>query len=122
MNINITEAAQAKIREFASANKEEPVVRIYVQRATCYEARFGIVIDSYRAGDEVTQRGEIKVLTDSDYIPNYTNGINIDYAVKPKEGFIITSALPITKGSKGRGSGGCSGGCSGCSGTKHQRA
>lgn len=119
MDINITEAAQLKIKEFAAANNEDPVVRIYVQKATCYEARFGIVIDSFRQGDEITQKGGIKVLTDSEYIPKYSNGIKIDYTVNPKEGFIISSALPLdNRISTGCGSGGCGNSCGGCSKNK----
>lgn len=119
MDINITEAAQLKIKEFAAANNEDPVVRIYVQKATCYEARFGIVIDSFRQGDEITQKGDIKILTDSEYVPKYSNGINIDYTVNPKEGFIISSAVPLkNKISTGCSSGGCGNSCGGCSKNK----
>lgn len=116
MDINITELAKVKIKEFAEANNEEPVVRIYVERATCSDVRFGIAIDDFRPGDKVTQKGEIKVLTDSEYVPKYSNGINIDYTVKPKEGFIITSAVPLKKSRTNEHScGGCGGNCGGCS-------
>lgn len=119
MLINITELAQTKIKEFAAANNEEPVVRIYVEKATCSDARFGIAIDNFRPGDEITQMGDIKVLTDKEYIPLYSNGINIDYAVNPKEGFIIASASPVKKtSSTGCGAGGCKKGCGGCSRNK----
>lgn len=117
MYINITELAQSKISEFAAANNEKPVVRIYVERATCLDARFGIAIDSFRTGDEITQTGDIKVLTDSQYIPRYSNGINIDYVVKPKEGFVISSAFPVRKNSTGC-LGGCGSSCPGCSKNK----
>lgn len=116
MDINISETAQFKIKEFAAANNEEPVVRIYVERATCHDARFGIAIDSFRTGDEITQRGDIKVITDSEYVPKYSNGINIDYSVKPKEGFIISSMAPVNRSiTQGCGTEGCSNGCGGCS-------
>lgn len=119
MNINITETAKVKIKEFAAANNEEPVVRIYVQKATCSEARFGIAIDDFRQGDEITQKGDIKILTDSEYVPRYSNGINIDYAVKPKEGFIISSVVPVKRSIReGCNSGGCGHGCGGCSKNK----
>lgn len=119
MNINITDSAQVKIREFAAANNEEPVVRIFVQKATCYEARFGIVIDSFKQGDEITQKGDIIILTDSEYVPRYSNGINIDYSVNPKEGFIISSALPIKRNfNTVSHSKKCGGNCGGCSKAK----
>ncbi len=116
MEINITDIAQTKIKEFAAANNEEPVVRIYVEKASPKGARFGIAIDSFRSGDEITQKGDIKVLTDSEYIPIYSDGINIDYTVKPKDGFIISSCRPVKSDkSEGCGSGGCGSGCGGCS-------
>lgn len=119
MLISISKLAQVKIKEYAAANNEEPVVRIYVERANCHEARFGIAFDNFKPGDEMTQMDDIKILTDSEYIPLYSNGIDIDYAVKPKEGFIITSAFPVKKSSKGCSSGECSGGCRGCGSHKH---
>lgn len=116
MEINITDIAQTKIKEFATANNEEPVVRIYVEKASPKGARFGIVIDNFRPGDEITQKGDIKVLTDSEYIPIYSDGINIDYTVEPKEGFIISSCYPVKSGkSESCSSGGCGNGCAGCS-------
>lgn len=115
MLISISKLAQVKIKEFATANNKEPVVRIYVERANCHDARFGIAFDSFKPGDETTQMDDIRILTDSEYVPLYSNGIDIDYAVKPKEGFIISSAFPVKKSSKG----GCDRGCGGCSGHKH---
>lgn len=119
MLISISKLAQVKIREFAEANRKEPVVRIYVDRATCHDARFGIAFDDFKPGDEITQMDDIKILTDREFVPQYSNGIDIDYAVKPKEGFIITSAFPVQKSSPGCGSGGCGQGCGGCSGHRH---
>jgi HesB-like selenoprotein len=115
MEINITDIAQTKIKEFAAANNEEPVVRIYVEKAACSGARFGIAIDNFRSGDEITQKGDIKVLTDNEYIPIYSDGISIDYIVEPKEGFIISSCGPV-KSDKGEScsSGGCGSGCGEC--------
>lgn len=112
MEINITEMAQVKIREFAAANNEEPAIRIYVEKAACSGARFGIAIDNFRTGDEITQKGDIKIFTDSEYVPKYSDGINIDYTVKPKEGFIISSCRPINKVNGDSCSSGVCGGCS----------
>jgi Fe-S cluster assembly iron-binding protein IscA len=117
MEINITEMAQVKIREFAAANNEEPVIRIYVEKAACSGARFGIAIDNFRTGDEITQKGDIKIFTDSEYVPIYSDGINIDYTVKPKEGFIISSCRPVKKANDESCS---SGGCGGCSKLKNK--
>lgn len=116
MEINITEAAKAKIREFAKANNEKPVVRIYIEKANCFEARFGIAIDTYKEGDEITQSGDIKILTDREYIPKYSKGINIDYTTNPKEGFMISSSYPVIREPRACCSfGGCRNRCTGCS-------
>jgi hypothetical protein len=62
--------------------------------------------------------GRINVLTDTQYVPQYANGLNIDYTMAngdvissgddKAEGFLITSLKPVKSGC-----GGC-GGCSGC--------
>lgn len=114
MNIKISEAARQKIAQSAQSFKTEPVARIYVEKAACSGARFGIAFDSQREGDILTKLGEISILTDTKYIPVYSNGIDIDYTEYPKEGFIIKSIEPVKTDCSGCG--GCGGNsCSGCS-------
>jgi Fe-S cluster assembly iron-binding protein IscA len=110
MEFRITQLAEAKIKETVELNNEVPVLRIYVEKAACSGARFGIAFDDIKEGDEVTEVNGIRFITDTDYVPQYANGISIDYACGPKEGFMIQTLFPIIKSG-----GGCGGGCSGCS-------
>lgn len=114
MDFKVTQPAEDKIREAALANGEVPVLRIYVERATCSSARFGIAFDDIKAGDEVNEINGIKYVTDTEYVPVYTNGIYIDYVTEPKEGFIIDSLHQVIRSGGGCGGGCGSGGCSGC--------
>jgi iron-sulfur cluster assembly accessory protein len=111
MDIKITDLALNKIKEFASFNKSEPNVRIYVTSTGCSGARFGIAIDDIRKEDEISDICGIKVITDKEYIPMYSDGLNIDYVLEPKEGFIITSLRTVKKSCGGCSTGGCSGSC-----------
>lgn len=111
MEVVISKIAENKIIENALEYNTEPMVRIYVDKVLCSSAKFAIVFDDKREGDEVTAVGEINILTDTQYVPNYTQGIKIDYTTSPTEGFLISSLNPKSSG--------CSG-CSGCSYEGHQ--
>lgn len=111
MDINLSELAREKIMENVSAYNESPVLRIYVESVACSRAKFGLAFDYIKDGDQLTEVGGIKFITDSEYVPVYSDGIDIDYVVEPKEGFIIKSLHPVSK-SSGCGCGG-GGGC-GC--------
>jgi iron-sulfur cluster assembly accessory protein len=111
MDIQITDLALDKIREFASCNNSESNARIYVSSAGCSGARFGILIDDIKEDDEVCDICGVKVITDREYIPKYSDGLDIDYVLGSKEGFIIKSLREVKKSCGGCSSGGCSGGC-----------
>lgn len=107
MEIKVSELAVKKINEVVKQNNEQSILRIYVEKASCSSARFGIAFDNVKDNDEITEAYGIKFITDKQYMPKYSNGINIDYVISPKEGFIIASLNPITKG------------CTGCTGCGH---
>ncbi|TDT60924.1 iron-sulfur cluster biosynthesis family protein [Fonticella tunisiensis] len=112
MEFKVTALAERKIKEVVELHNEVPVLRIYVERAFCSGARFGIAFDYIREGDEITEVNGIQFITDSEYMPRYSDGISIDYVTNPKEGFIIKSLRSVTSGCGG----GCGSrrGCTGC--------
>lgn len=105
MDIKLSKLAEDKIKEAVKDNNEQPNLRIYVERAGCSGARFGIAFDDPKDSDQVTEINEINFITDNEFIPVHADGIDIDYVVEPREGFIIKSLRTIKKS--------CSG-CSGC--------
>lgn len=105
MDIRLSKLAEDKIKEAVSENNEQPNLRIYVEKAACSGARFGIAFDDAKEDDEVTQINGINFITDNEFIPVHSDGIDIDYVTEPREGFIIKSLRAIKKS--------C-GGCSGC--------
>jgi Fe-S cluster assembly iron-binding protein IscA len=111
MDINLSELAREKIMENVAAYNETPVVRIYVESISCSKAKFGIAFDYIKDGDHITEVDGIKFITDSEYVPAYSDGIDVDYVVGTKEGFVIKSIHPVSI-SSGCGCGG-GGGC-GC--------
>lgn len=106
MEIRITDLAKEKIIEAARENNVQPMVRLYVISAACSGAKFGIAFDEPKQYDVLTEIGGIEFITDTEYVTKYSDGMNIDYIVNPKEGFIISSIRPIKK-SCGNGCGGC---------------
>jgi Fe-S cluster assembly iron-binding protein IscA len=106
MEIKITAKAKEEIITSAKENKVEPVVRLYVTSAACSGAKFGIAFDEPKENDVMTEIDGIEFITDSEYVPKYADGLNIDYVTSPKEGYVITSIRPIKK-SCGSGCGGC---------------
>lgn len=105
MDIKLSQLAEDKIKEAIKENNEQPNLRIYVEKVGCAGARFGISFDDIKENDTVTAVNGINIITDNEFIPKHSDGIDIDYVVEPKEGFIIKSLRPIKKS--------CSG-CSGC--------
>lgn len=112
MEILLSRLAADKIREAAEQNNEEKTVRLYVEGAGCSGAKFGIAFDDIKDGDVVSKIDDITFITDTQYIPMYSDGLDVDYVSTPKEGFVISSIRQV----KGYG---CGGGCSGCSGCGH---
>jgi iron-sulfur cluster assembly accessory protein len=110
MEIKITEKAKEKIISSAKEYKVDPIVRVYVTGGGCSGGKFGIAFDEAKQYDIMTEIDGIEILTDSEYVPKFSDGLNIDYVITPKEGYIISTLRPIKKDC-GSGSGS---GCSGC--------
>lgn len=106
MDIQITDLAKQKILETAKEKKVEPIVRIYIKSFACSGARFGIAFDEAKQFDILTEIDGIEIVTNADYVPKHSDGLNIDYVMSPKEGYVITSLRPIKKN--------CGSGCDGC--------
>lgn len=106
MDIKFSALAGEKIKEELKKVDKDLMVRIYVEAVACSRAKFGIAFDELKDGDEITKVDGIKIITDTKYIPHYSNGISIDYVTGKQEGFIIKSLNPMASG--------CSSGCSGC--------
>lgn len=113
MDIRISHLAEEKIKESAALYHTEPVVRIYITNITCRGAKFGIAFNDERTGDEKTLINGIEFLTDTEYVPSYADGIDIDYMTGDKEGFIIKPIKPAKINCCGGC--GCKKGCRGCS-------
>ena len=108
MEIRLSKLAKEKIEESVDINNEEPVLRIYVEAVACSGAKFGLAFDYIKDEDTITEVDGIKFLTDKEYVPAYSDGIDIDYKTGLKEGFIIKSINPVAA------SFGCGEGCGGC--------
>jgi iron-sulfur cluster assembly accessory protein len=116
MDIKLSKFAWDKIMQTVEEYNEEPILRIYVESAACSGARFGIAFDYIKKEDDVTEVEGVKFITDKEYVPKYSDGLDVDYVTMPKEGFIIKSLRPVEKSGCGCGSkegGGCGSG-SGC--------
>lgn len=103
MDIKISNLAVEKINEVISANEETPTLRIYVTSVGCSGAKFGLAFDDAKETDTITEVSGISFITDTEYVPDYSDGITIDFAEGEQEGFIIKSTNPIKKS--------CGGGC-----------
>lgn len=110
MEIKITDIAKEKIINSAKENNIEPTVRLYVTSAACSGAKFGIAFDEPKQNDVLTEIDGIEFITDTDYVPTYADGMNVDYVTGEKEGYIISSMRPI-KSACGTGCGGCCNNC-----------
>ncbi|WP_035380527.1 HesB/IscA family protein [Fervidicella metallireducens] len=106
MEIKVSQVAIEKILDAVKEHNEKPTVRIYVAGVACSGAKFGIAFDDVKEGDETTEISGLTFITDTEYMPVYADGINIDFVTEPSEGFVITSLRPVAPS--------CGGGCSGC--------
>jgi len=116
MEIKLTDIAKEKIINSAKENNIEPSVRLYVTKAACSGATFGIAFDEPKQNDVMTEIDGIEFITDTDYVPTYADGMNIDYVTGEKEGYVISTIRPVKSScGTGCGSSGDNGGC-GCGG------
>lgn len=103
MDIKISSLAVEKINEVIKENSESPTLRIYVTSVGCSGAKFGLAFDDAKETDTITEAEGISFITDTEYVPEYSDGITIDFAEGEQEGFIIKSTNPVKKS--------CGGGC-----------
>jgi Fe-S cluster assembly iron-binding protein IscA len=107
MEIRLTAIAEEKIRVEMDRLSEKLWLRIYVSAAACHGAKFGMAFDDIKDGDEITNINGIDIITDTEFVPKYCDGLSVDYVTEPNEGFIIKSLRSVeTKGCGGCGGGG----------------
>ncbi|MEF9951332.1 MAG: iron-sulfur cluster assembly accessory protein [Clostridium sp.] len=97
MEIRLSKLAAEKISEVVKANEEVAALRIYVAKAGCSGAVFGLAFDDAKETDDVTVVDGISFITDTEYIPQYSDGLDIDFNEGENEGFIIKSINPVQK-------------------------
>lgn len=86
--IELTAAAAAKVKGILEQEKEsipEGGLRIYVQGGGCSGVQYGLVLDEASEGDEVFERGGIKVIVDPASL-RYLEGAQVDYKEDPAGG------------------------------------
>lgn len=106
MIIKITDIAMQKLIETAKNNNKEPVINIYVEKVMCNSIKYGLAFDD--SNEKIHKIiGPIKVAIDEE-LNKYHKELEIDYILKPKEGFIIKGYPKFTRR--------CSS-CNGCSRT-----
>lgn len=131
MEITITDLAINKIKEISTEYGLEPTVRIHVEGVACKGASYGILFDSPKQYDVLTEVQGIEILTDTQFITKYSDGLQVDYIIGEdnKEGFVIKSIKPPVKIREivdgeyvpekleevDLSDEGCSGSCGGCS-------
>lgn len=103
MEIKLSKLAAEKINEVVETNNETPTLRIYVTSVGCSGAKFGLAFDDAKEDDTITEVDGITFITDTEYVPEYSDGITVDFAEGESEGFLIKSTNPIKKS--------CGGGC-----------
>ncbi|MEG0371797.1 MAG: iron-sulfur cluster assembly accessory protein [Clostridium sp.] len=97
MEIKLSQLAAEKINEVVKSNDETPTLRIYVASVGCSGAKFGLAFDDAKDTDSVTEANGITFITDTEHVPEYADGINIDFNEGENEGFIIKSLNPMKK-------------------------
>lgn len=103
MDIKVSDLAVEKINEVVRENNETPTLRIYVTSVGCSGAKFGLAFDDVKETDTITEVNGVSFITDTEYVPEYSDGITIDFAEGEQEGFLIKSTNPVKKS--------CGGGC-----------
>ncbi|MCX7903215.1 MAG: hypothetical protein N2486_01770 [Caloramator sp.] len=95
MIIKITDLAMKKIIEAAKNNNKEPIINIYIERVTCNFIKYGLVFDD--SNEKIHKIiGPIKVVIDEE-LNKYHKELEIDYVLKPIEGFSIKGYPKFTK-------------------------
>ena len=104
MNIQVTDKARQKVREFL-AEEDDPqskALRVFVEGGGCAGFQYGLTIDEKREGDAVLDLDDgIKVVIDKQS-SLYLDGIRVDFVVEGlQSGFKIDN--PNAAGSCGCG-------------------
>ncbi len=78
--ITVTDAAFAQL-ETIVREQDDPAkgLRILVQNGGCAGLEYGMGLDHAQAGDEIVERGGVKVIIDAESA-HFLNGSTIDYA------------------------------------------
>lgn len=106
MEIKVSDIAKEKIIFAARENNVDLCVRLYVMSAACSGARFGIVFDEPKQNDVMIEIDGIEFITDTEFVPKFADGLNIEYLEGVKEGYMISSLRSIK--------GNCGSDCDGC--------
>ena len=77
--VSLTESAVAKLKEML-AEQDDPNLcfRVFIQQGGCDGFSYGMTFDSLDAGDEVIERGGVRLLVDQTSAP-LLRGAEIDY-------------------------------------------
>jgi iron-sulfur cluster insertion protein len=107
--ISFSDAAVAKVKEFAaqSPEAEGKSLRIFIQGIGCSGYSYGFTFDEERDGDTLVESGDLTVLVDAQSAPHLT-GSSVDFVDDQRgTGFLVDN--PNTPTTDACGSGGCSG-------------
>ena len=77
--ITMTPTAEEKIRELMQEEKDTIGLRVYVKGGGCHGYQYGMSLESKMSDDDtVIEKGNVKVIMDSQSIPLLT-GAEVDY-------------------------------------------
>lgn len=88
--ITLTMQAQEKIRELTQEEKETIGLRVYVKGGGCHGYQYGMSLESSMSEDDtVVDKGEVKVIMDSQSAPLLV-GTEVDYVESMQgSGFVM---------------------------------
>ncbi len=101
--VTITETAELKIKELMKEEKDIVGLRIYVRGGGCHGYQYGMAFEDKMGDDDtVIEKGEVKVLMDSQSAP-LLSGATVDY-VESLQGSGFSIKNPQAKTTCGCGS------------------
>ncbi len=110
--LNVTELAVTKLKEYMQANNIESALRVALMQGGWSGPSLGLALDEPKSDDKVFENDSLQFLVEEGLL-NTTGGITVDYIdAGPRSGFGITSVNPINSGG-GCSSGSCSTGSCG---------
>ena len=113
-DLNVTDLAVTKLKEYMQANNIESALRVALMQGGWSGPSLGLALDEPKDSDKVFENDTLKFLVE-DSLMSTCGGITVDYVdAGPRSGFGITSVNPISSGG-GCSSGSCgSGSCGWC--------